>query len=227
MTSSHTLSDMARYDTIFFDLDGTITDSKPGILKCIRLALDQKGVRYTEAQLDDMVGPPFRVSMRGILGVHDDALIEELIRIYRAEYEVSGWRDCAVYPGIRELLAALKEKGSRLAVATSKPLKFTVMMLDELGLSPFFDFIGGAESDSSRDSKIEVIRYVMRNLGMKDAKGALMVGDRLYDIDGAKQASMDSAGALWGYGSREELLSHDADLLFETPAELGEALLRD
>lgn len=214
-----------RYDTVFFDLDGTITDSKPGILKCIRHALGAKGVPYTEAQLDTMVGPPFRVSMREILGVTDTALIEEMIRLYRAEYEVSGWRDCTVFPGVRELLVRLKEGGKRLAVATSKPLRFTVMMLDELGLSPLFDFIGGAESDSSRDSKIEVIRYVMKNLGMTSPEGALMVGDRLYDIDGAKQAGMDSAGVLWGYGGREELIAHGADYLFASPERLGDFLL--
>ena len=218
---------MRSYHTVFFDLDGTITDSKPGILKCIRAALDVKGVPYTEAQLDLMVGPPFRVSMRDILGVYDTELIEDMIRLYRADYEVSGWRDCTVYAGMRELLARLKEGGLRLAVATSKPLKFTVMMLDALELSPYFDFIGGAESDSSRDSKIEVIRYVMENLGMKDASGALMVGDRLYDIDGAKLAGMDSAGVLWGYGGREELAAHGADYLFRTPKELGDFLLQE
>lgn len=218
---------MRSYHTVFFDLDGTITDSKPGILKCIRAALDVKGVPYTEAQLDLMVGPPFRVSMRDILGVYDTELIEDMIRLYRADYEVSGWRDCTVYAGMRELFARLKEGGLRLAVATSKPLKFTVMMLDALKLSPYFDFIGGAESDSSRDSKIEVIRYVMENLGMKDASGALMVGDRLYDIDGAKLAGMDSAGVLWGYGGREELAAHGAGYLFRTPKELGDFLLQE
>lgn len=216
---------MRRYDTVFFDLDGTITDSKPGILTCIRHALDAKGVPYTEAQLDDMVGPPFRVSMKSILGVHDEALIEELIRLYRAEYEVTGWRDCSVYPGVRELILRLKDGGMRLAVATSKPLKFTVMMLDELGLSSHFRFIGGAESDSSRDSKAEVIRYVMQNLAMPDASGALMVGDRMYDMDGAVQTGMDRAGVLWGYGSREELIAHAADYIFASPGELGDFLL--
>ena len=181
---------MGGYDTVFFDLDGTITDSKPGILKCIRHALDAKGVPYTEEQLDQMVGPPFRVSMRDILGVTDTAIIEDMIRLYRGEYEVSGWRDCTVYPGMRELFARLKEGGIRLAVATSKPLRFTVMMLDGLELSRYFDFIGGAESDSSRDSKIAVIRYVMENLGMRSPEGALMVGDRLYDMDGAKEAGI-------------------------------------
>ena len=214
-----------RYDTVFFDLDGTITDSKPGILKCIRHALDEKGIAYADAQLDLMVGPPFRVSMREILGVHDVALVEDMIRIYRAEYEVSGWRDCKVYDGMEELFERLKKAGKRLAVATSKPLRFTVMMLDALGLSHYFDFIGGAESDSSRDSKIEVIRYVMENLSMSDAKGALMVGDRLYDVDGAKQANMDSAGVLWGYGSKEELEAHGADYIFSSPKELGDFLV--
>ena len=216
---------MGGYDTVFFDLDGTITDSKPGILKCIRHALDAKGVPYTEEQLDQMVGPPFRVSMRDILGVTDTALIEDMIRLYRGEYEVSGWRDCTVYPGMRELFARLKDGGIRLAVATSKPLRFTVMMLDGLELSRYFDFIGGAESDSSRDSKIAVIRYVMENLGMRSPEGALMVGDRLYDMDGAKEAGMHSAGVLWGYGGREELIAHDADYLFSSPEKLGDFLL--
>lgn len=216
---------MSGYDTVFFDLDGTITDSKPGILKCIRHALDAKGVPYTEEQLDQMVGPPFRVSMRDILGVTDTAIIEDMIRLYRGEYEVSGWRDCTVYPGMRELFARLKEGGIRLAVATSKPLKFTVMMLDGLELSRYFDFIGGAESDSSRDSKIAVIRYVMENLGMRSPEGALMVGDRLYDMDGAKEAGMHSAGVLWGYGGREELIAHGADYLFSSPEKLGDFLL--
>lgn len=213
------------YDTVFFDLDGTITDSKPGILKCIRHALDAKGVPYTEEQLDQMVGPPFRVSMRDILGVTDTAIIEDMIRLYRGEYEVSGWRDCTVYPGMRELFARLKDGGIRLAVTTSKPLRFTVMMLDGLELSRYFDFIGGAESDSSRDSKIAVIRYVMENLGMTSPEGALMVGDRLYDIDGAKEAGMHSAGVLWGYGGREELIAHGADYLFSSPEKLGDFLL--
>ena len=216
---------MGGYDTVFFDLDGTITDSKPGILKCIRHALGAKGVPYTEEQLDQMVGPPFRVSMRDILGVTDTAIIEDMIRLYRGEYEVSGWRDCTVYPGMRELFARLKDGGIRLAVATSKPLRFTVMMLDGLELSRYFDFIGGAESDSSRDSKIAVIRYVMENLGMRSPEGALMVGDRLYDMDGAKQAGMHSAGVLWGYGGREELIAHGADYLFSSPEKLGDFLL--
>ncbi len=216
---------MKDYGTVFFDLDGTITDSKPGILKCIRRALDAKDIPYTEEQLNVMVGPPFRVSMREILGIGDTALVEELIRLYRAGYEVDGWRDCTVYPGMRELLRRLKDGGLRLAVATSKPLRFTVMMLDELKLSPLFDFIGGAESDGSRDNKIEVIRYVMKNLGMTSPEGALMVGDRLYDIDGAKQAGMHSAGALWGYGGRAELIAHGADYLFDSPEKLGDFLL--
>ena len=218
---------MRRYDTVFFDLDGTITDSKPGIVRCIKYALDAKGIPYTEAQLDGMVGPPFRVSMRGILGIKDGELIEELIRIYRGEYEAGGWRECTVYDGMRELLARLREGGIRLAVATSKPLKFTVMMLDSLGLSGEFAFIGGAESDSSRDSKVDVIRYVMQNLGMESADGALMVGDRMYDTDGAREAGMDSAGVLWGYGGREELTAHGAKYVFSSPEELGGFLLAE
>ena len=134
--------------------------------------------------------------------------------------------ECRVYDGMEDLFKRLREGGKRLAVATSKPLRFTNKMLNELGLSKYFDFIGGAESDSSRDSKIEVIRYVMENLKMKNGDGVLMVGDRLYDIDGAKLAGMDSAGVLWGYGTREELTAHGATYLFETPDKLGDFLLK-
>ncbi len=216
---------MSQYNTIFFDLDGTITDSKPGILRCIRLALDAKNIPYTEAQLDKMVGPPFRVSMREILGVDGD-IVEELIRIYRGEYEVAGWRECTVYDGMEDLFKRLRAAGKKLAVATCKPLKFTNIMMDGLGLREYFDFVGGAESDSSRDSKIEVIRYVMENMRLTSPDGILMVGDRLYDVDGANEAGMDSAGALWGYGGAEELKAHGVTYLFDTPAQLGDFILK-
>ena len=134
--------------------------------------------------------------------MYDTELIEDMIRLYRADYEVSGWRDCTVYAGMRELFARLKEGGTAACRRDVQTPQIHGDELDALELSPYFDFIGGAESDSSRDSKIEVIRYVMENLGMKDASGALMVGDRLYDIDGAKLAGMDSAGVLWGYGGK-------------------------
>lgn len=215
---------MSAYDTVFFDLDGTITDSKPGIVRCIKIALDAKGIPYTEAQLDMMVGPPFRVSMREILGV-DGPVIEELIKLYRAEYEVHGWKECSVYDGVEELFARLKAAGKKLALATSKPLRFAFKMMEELNLAKYFDFIGGAASDTSRESKVEVIEYVIENMTLKERESILMVGDRLYDADGAALAHVDCAGVLWGYGSREELLSHGVKYLFATPREAGDLIL--
>lgn len=214
---------MGRYDTVLFDLDGTITDSKPGILRCIRLALDGRGIKYTQAQLDKMVGPPFRVSMREFFGLEGQT-VEELIRVYRTEYEVRGWRECRIYDGMPELFARLKRAGIKLAVATSKPLKFTEIMLKGLGLYDMFDFVGGADADGVRDSKAEVIRYVMAGLPESRPESTLMVGDRLYDMDGAAQTGMDAAGVLWGYGDREELLAHGAKYLFSSPEESGDFL---
>ena len=137
---------MKNYDYILFDLDGTLIDSKPGIVECIRFALDHEGVPYTSEILDKMIGPPFRVSMHDFLG-QDEKSIEKLISLYRGEYEKYGWQHCVVFDGVKDMLAALKSAGKRLAVATSKPIKFTNMIVKGFDLEKYFDVVGGASSD--------------------------------------------------------------------------------
>lgn len=214
-----------KYEIILFDFDGTIADSKPGILKCIRRALDIKGVPYTEAILDKMVGPPFRVSMKEFCGVEGD-VVEELIALYRADYEIDGWRECSLYDGVVELFQTLQNAGKRLGIATSKPIKFTQMIVEDLNLSKFFEFVGGAESDSSRDTKADVIDHVIKNMNVTDKSKVLMVGDRLYDIVGAKTCGIDSMGILWGYGDREEFETYGADYILEMPKDVAHFLLK-
>lgn len=206
-----------KFDVVLLDFDGTLADSMASILVCIRHALEGVGIPYTEAQLRKMVGPPFRVAMREMYGVTDEERVEKLIKIYRTEYENDGWH-CDLFEGIEDMLVALKEHGVRLGVATSKPLRFTDKIVDGLGLRKYFDFVGGAESDNSRDSKADVIEYVLAALAPVDRSKVLMVGDRLYDIDGAKQAGVKSAGVLWGYGDREELSAHGADYIVDKPS---------
>lgn len=210
---------MKVYNTVLFDLDGTLTDSKPGILRCIKLALDEKGISYTQDILDKMVGPPFRISMKEFFGIEGE-IVEELIKIYRAEYEVDGWKECSIYDGVTDLLKTLKSKGIRVALATSKPLKFTLLMMDGLDLSKYFDFIGGASSDSSKESKADVIRSVFDALNLKSGDSVLMVGDRLYDIVGAKECGIDCAAVAWGYGSFEEFEEYGADYVLRSPADV-------
>lgn len=213
-----------RYDTVLLDFDGTIADSMPSILVCIRHAMDTVGIPYTEEQLRLMVGPPFRVAMREMYGVTDEPTVERMIKLYRTKYENGGWM-CDLFPGVEKMMSDLRAAGVRLAVATSKPLRFTNMIVKGLGIERFFDFVGGAEADGTRDAKSEVIEYVLEGLGGADRRRTLMVGDRLYDMDGAKLTRLDACGALWGYGSREELLAHGADMLAETPEELTRIVL--
>lgn len=115
---------MKYYDYILFDLDGTLTDSKPGIIECIAYALEKENVPYTNQILDKMVGPPFRVSMHDFLGLEMPE-IEKLIGIYRGVYEEYGYKNCKVFEGVEQMLSALKNAGKVLGVATSKPIKFT------------------------------------------------------------------------------------------------------
>ncbi len=210
---------MKNYDYILFDLDGTITDSKPGIVNCIRYALDKHGIAYTDAILDKMVGPPFRVSMKEFLGL-DMPKIEELIVDYRGQYGAGGWRAISVYDGVFEMLKALKDAGKKLAVATSKPIKFTNIIVDELGLKPYFDYVAGASADASKESKSDVINAALANLCVKDKSKVLMVGDRLYDIVGAKESGVDVCAVLWGYGDREEFENYRADYIVDLPKDV-------
>ena len=131
---------MVDYEYILFDLDGTLIDSKPGIVECIRYALDHESVSYTNEILDKMIGPPFRVSMHDFLG-QDEKSIEKLIELYRGEYEKYGWKHCEVFCGVKEMLHELKAAGKRLAVATSKPIKFTNMIVKGFDLEKYFDVV--------------------------------------------------------------------------------------
>lgn len=211
---------MKSYDYVLFDLDGTVSDSKPGIITCIKYALDGKGIAYPdESVFDKMVGPPFRVSMKEFLGL-DMPVIEQLITLYRGKYEVDGWRDCKLYDGVTDVLKALKERGKKLAIATSKPLKFTHLMIEGLGLSQYFDFVGGASCDASRETKADVIRLVLENLKAEDMSRVLMLGDRLYDIVGAHECGVDCAAVMWGYGSADEFKEYGADYILESPQDI-------
>lgn len=214
----------AKYKTILFDLDGTLIDSKPGILTSIRKTLDAFNIPYTEEIIDGMVGPPFRVSMKEMLGIEDMGVIEQLITFYRTHYKAGDWRDCKIYGGVVEMLTALREKGYTLGLATSKPLQYTTIIMEELGLDKYFHYVGGATGDATSELKTDVINNVLMKLGVKDLDSVLMIGDRLYDIEGAKSSGVDSMGILWGYGDRAEHENCGADFILSTPSEVVEFL---
>lgn len=215
---------MSNFEYILFDLDGTLIDSKRGIVKCIRYALDKKNIPYTDDLLDKMIGPPFRVSMHDFLGL-EMPIIEQLISLYRGIYEVEGWKNCSLYEGVENMLKTLHGEGKRLAVATSKPIKFTNMIVDGFNLRQYFDFVGGASSDASREAKCDVIQACLDSLNVDDRSKVLMVGDRLYDIEGAHQCGVKCAAILYGYGNLEEFEEYKADYVLPMPNDVVQLVL--
>lgn len=212
---------MKDYSLILFDLDGTLTESHPGIVNSVVYALKHYGLPVPEySELLKFVGPPLAKSFTEFAGMSEEQA-KEAVFVYREYFSTKGLFENAPYEGIAEVLGRLKAAGKRLAVATSKPDVFSEKILRHFGLMDYFDFLAGAAMDEkSRLTKTEVIEYALENCGVTDRSRVLMVGDRSHDILGAKAAGLDSAGVLYGYGSREELEEAGADYIFETVADL-------
>ena len=216
---------MSMYDFIFFDLDGTLTDSGPGIMNGFAYAIRKMEGR--EADPDDLrrfVGPPLKDSFEKGLGyTSEDA--ERAITFYREYYNGMGGRlENSVYPGIEELLSVLKAAGKKLIVATSKGIRGTEMVLEHFGLRKYFDFLAAA-NDTDRQRKSDVLRYAVDLCGVSDVRKAVMVGDRENDITAARSLRMDSIGVLYGYGDWQELTGAGATFLAASAEEVGNILL--
>lgn len=210
---------------IFFDLDGTLTDSMPGITRAVQYALRRYGIETEDLEsLRPFVGPPLPDSFREYYQFSQkDA--NDAVYVFREYYNAKGWMENSVYDGIEGALKELKDSGKRLYVATSKPDEMARRVLGHFGLTGFFEFIGGANEDSTRVNKDDVIRYVMDSCGLTDRDRIIMVGDRRHDIAGAHKAGIEALGVLYGYGSREELEGAGADRIAETVTEMKELLL--
>ena len=182
---------------IFFDLDGTLTDSGEGIINCATLALQHFGLPVpSREEMRVFVGPPLdRTFVR--FGVPEDKT-QEAIDIFRGRYLVVGKFENAPYPGIRELLDTLKQQGHRLFVATSKPETTAVEILHKFQLASFFEIICGATFDGTRSHKADVIAYLLNKIGPQAQ--AIMVGDTEFDVLGAKAHGIPTVGVSWGYG---------------------------
>lgn len=203
--------------TILFDLDGTLTDSGEGIINCAILALEHFGLPIpSREEMRVFVGPPLHESFISH-GVPADQA-DEAIRIYRSRYIPIGKFENTPYPGIRELLEALKAAGHKLFVATSKPEKMSIEILEHFDLAKYFDQICGATMDTSRSSKEAVIEYLLHRNGRAD--NMIMVGDTKFDVLGAKLHGIPTIGVSWGYGKAEELRDAGAVAIADTAEEL-------
>lgn len=214
-----------RFQQVIFDLDGTLLDTGRSIKTGVARTLAHFGLPVPpEAELAKYIGPPLHESFRQFCPF-TGAQVEEAVAFYRDYYEKHCLFISELYPGIGHLVDALHGSGAMLLVATSKLERFAVQMLEHCGLGRYFACIAGSSTDGSRGKKAQVIRYALDRCGISDVSGAVMVGDRKYDILGAKALGMASIGLLHGYGSRAELQEAGADRLFATAAEAEAFLL--
>jgi len=212
------------YNIVFFDLDGTLTESAPGITGSIAYVLDNWGIPYRDLdELHVFVGPPLHEAIKNYYSFTDDKATQ-FVKEFRAYYSDKGMFISSVYPGVVELLEKIKASGRKIMLATSKPEEMAIRILEHFELSKYFDEIAGATFDNSRVNKDDVIKYLLDKLPEedRDVTKIVMVGDRKHDVLGARAVGMDCIGALFGYGSREELEGAGAKYIAETALDIYE-----
>ena len=208
---------------LLFDLDGTLTESAPGIINSARYALTQYEIRdVPDSTLRKFIGPPLMDSFQTLFGFSREKAREAMGK-YREYFAEKGLFENSVYPEIKETLTALKEQGKHLFVATSKPEIYMHRILEKFGLTQFFEDSCGSDIEETRSAKAQVIAYLIEKNHLEDEKQAgkiLMIGDRLHDIIGAHKNGIPCCACLWGYGSEEEFQEHGADFVIKTPSDL-------
>jgi phosphoglycolate phosphatase len=203
-------------DAIYFDLDGTLTDPKPGITRSIQYALQKLGHHTvpTEDELTWCIGPPLRASFAKILGADDHA--DRAVSLYRERFSNVGLYENGVYDGIGDVLTTLSQSGQRLFVATSKPHVFATRIVEHFGLRHHFEQVFGSELDGTRVDKSDLLQYALKIAAVDPAK-TVMIGDRSHDMVGAGNNGMKRIGVLYGYGSKDELIGAGAQQVCATP----------
>ncbi len=212
---------MNRYDYVIFDFDGTVVDTGEGILKSLQYSFKEMGREVPDlSELRRFIGPPIYYSYTTFYKVSEEE-VGMYIEKYRERYKVKGIYECALYEGMSELLINLRNSGIKIGVASSKPEHLIYSVADHLGITDLFHAIVGVKiDDSNHSSKTQLVLDAMEKLGATQKEKVLMVGDRLYDLDGAAGAGVDSCGALWGYGNKEEFVEHNATYIVKKAAEV-------
>jgi phosphoglycolate phosphatase len=207
---------------LLWDLDGTICDSKAGIIRCFQYALDKFGLPVLrEEDLGWVLGPPLKISFAKLKPGASIEEIDQLIAFYREEYNVRGMYENDIYADVETALLKLKNK--KHFIATSKLNVIAKQILKHFAMDHHFEAIHGSEANGVRGNKGELIKYVLEAENIPPGQ-ALMIGDREHDIHGAKAAGILAVGITWGYGSHEELKAAGADYIYDTPAALADAL---
>lgn len=215
---------MARkFDYVLFDFDGTIADTGRGIMRCALIALNFYGYDEPDRErLKAFIGPPLVDSF--LTYGTDPETARKMVDKYREHYSAGGMFESDLYEGAEDMLEALHASGCKMAIASSKPGKYVAAILEKLGIEKYFSFISAPEIGHVNPTKEELINAAVSALGADKAK-TVMVGDRLFDIEGAKLSGIKSIGAVYGFGGEEEMKKYGADMLAYSPSEITELIL--
>jgi phosphoglycolate phosphatase len=216
---------LSSISNILFDLDGTLTDPGKGITRCIQYALDQFGITIPPSdQLTWCVGPPLKASFAHLLNTADQTILDRALVHYRKRFSEEGMFENILYPDVVSSLGDLQTAGFKLFLATSKPRVFARQILDYFKITPFFHTVYGSELDGRLSDKGALIAYIIDQEGL-DSVATLMVGDRVYDIEGGKENKVMTAAVAYGYGTQDEIAEANPDVVFETIADLTKTML--
>ena len=210
--------------TVLFDLDGTLTDPKKGILACFNFALEHLGYeRITDEQIGKYIGPPLREGFWEALNTDDESLVNKAVNLYRSRFSEKGIYENELYPHTNRILSELNKSGISIMVATSKPKSFANKIVYHFGMDEYISAVYGSELDGKLSSKSELIRHIVAEKKLK-LSNVIMVGDRKHDILGAVENNIYAIGVLWGYGTKTELENSFADCICQNDSELLECI---
>ncbi|MBP8912205.1 MAG: HAD hydrolase-like protein [Phycisphaerae bacterium] len=212
--------------TLFFDLDGTLSDPSDGITRCIQYALERLGRPYPpKAELVQFIGPPLRWTFPRLLGSEDKDLIDAALYYYRQRYGDVGLFENQVYPGVPEMLARLQGEGHSLYVVTSKPTVYSNRIVERFGFDRYFLKVYGPQLDGRFDEKSELIEHILQELSL-DPGHTVMIGDRARDVESGQAHNTRTIGVTYGFGSEAEIAAAAPDEICHSPAEIDEAVHR-